>query len=120
MFGIATRAETSGSKIIQSPRSDSTSGDFGAERLARFCSSGSVAARLRLCGKNLLLEPIVKLMNIDVDRANRHVEAALFGLFGKRYAAYVEGRGCTLVSRDKIRAPAATPLLLALATADAL
>jgi hypothetical protein len=46
---------------------------------------------------------IVKLMKIDVDTANRRVEAALFGLFGKRYAAYAEGRGCTLVSKDEDR-----------------
>jgi CubicO group peptidase (beta-lactamase class C family) len=63
---------------------------------------------------------VIKLMKIDVDSANRRVEAALFGLFGRRYAAYVEGRGCTLVSRDKIPARAAAPVLLPLATADAL
>ncbi|MDH2343568.1 serine hydrolase [Bradyrhizobium sp. SSUT77] len=63
---------------------------------------------------------VVKLMKIDVDTANRRVEAALFGLFGKRYAAYAEGRGCTLVSKDEIPAPASTPPLLPLATAEAL
>jgi Beta-lactamase len=62
---------------------------------------------------------IVKLMKIDVDAANRRVEAALFGLFGKRYAAYAEGRGCTLVSKDEIPARAAAPPLLPLAAPDA-
>ena len=41
-------------------------------------------------------------MNIDVDVANRSVEAAFLGLFGKRYAAYDEGHGCTLASKDEI------------------
>jgi CubicO group peptidase (beta-lactamase class C family) len=63
---------------------------------------------------------VVKLMKIDVDTANRRVEAALFGLFGKRYAAYAEGRGCTLVSKDEIPARAAAPPLQPLATPDAL
>ncbi len=49
-------------------------------------------------------------MKIDVDTANRRVEAALFGLFGKRYAAYSEGRGCTLVSSDEIPAGAAAAI----------
>jgi len=63
---------------------------------------------------------VVKLMKIGVDTANRRVEAALFGLFGKRYAAYAEGRGCTLVSKDEIPARAAAPPLLPLAMPDAL
>lgn len=63
---------------------------------------------------------VVKLMKIDIDTANRRVDAALFGLFGKRYAAYAEGRGCTLVSKDEIPARAAAPLLLAPVRADAL
>ena len=54
---------------------------------------------------------VVKLMKIDVDTANRRVEAAIFGLFGKRYASYAEGRGCTLVSKDEIPDRAAAPPL---------
>ncbi|WP_316224806.1 MULTISPECIES: serine hydrolase [unclassified Bradyrhizobium] len=61
---------------------------------------------------------IARLMKIETDTANRRVEAALFGLFWKRYAAYDERRGCTLVSRDEIPVRAAVPL--SLATADAL
>ena len=38
---------------------------------------------------------VTKLMKIDIDTANRRVEAAIFGLFARRYAAYAEGRGCT-------------------------
>ena len=44
---------------------------------------------------------IANLMTIDVDTANRRVEAAVFGLFGRRYAAYAEGRGCTIVAKDE-------------------
>ena len=63
---------------------------------------------------------VVKLMKIDIDTANRRVEAALFGLFGTRYAAYAEGRGCTLVSKHEVAARAAAPLLLPVAAADVL
>lgn len=63
---------------------------------------------------------VVKLMKIDVDADKQRVEAALFGLFAKRYAAYVEGRGCTLVLRDEVPARAAAPPLLSPATADTL
>ena len=63
---------------------------------------------------------IVKLMKIEVDTANRRVEAAIFGLFGKRYASYAEGRGCTLVSRDDIPARAAAPPLPPFAIPDEL
>jgi len=61
---------------------------------------------------------IVKFMKIDIDTANRRVEAALFGLLGKRYAAYAEGRGCTLVSKHEIPSHAAAPLSLPPAAAD--
>lgn len=63
---------------------------------------------------------VVKLMKIEVDTANRRVEAAIFGLFGKRYASYAEGRGCTLVSRDDIPARAAAPPLPPFAIPDEL
>ena len=63
---------------------------------------------------------VVKLMKIDIDTANRRVEAALFGLFGTRYAAYAEGRGCTLVSKHEVAVRAAAPLLLPVAAADVL
>jgi CubicO group peptidase (beta-lactamase class C family) len=63
---------------------------------------------------------VAELMKIDVDNANRRVEAALLGLFGRRYAAYAEGRGCTLVSKDEILARAPAPPLLPLAVPDAL
>lgn len=46
---------------------------------------------------------ITKLMKIDVDTANRRVEAALLGLFARRYAAYAEGRGCTIVANNDIK-----------------
>lgn len=63
---------------------------------------------------------IAGLMRIDVDNANRRVEAALLGVFARRYAAYAEGHGCTLVARDEILARAAAPPLPSPATADAL
>jgi CubicO group peptidase (beta-lactamase class C family) len=54
---------------------------------------------------------IVKLMKIVVDSDNRRVEATLLGLLARRDAAYVEGRGCTLVSRgDPSDHTAARPL----------
>ena len=62
---------------------------------------------------------VVNLMKIDVDTANRRVEAALFGLFAKRHAAYAEGRGCALVAKDEIPDHAAAPLFSP-ATPDAL
>src|ERR1700733_3116356 len=40
---------------------------------------------------------VTKLVKIDTDTANRRVEAAIFGLFARRYAGYAEGRGCTIV-----------------------
>ena len=61
-----------------------------------------------------------KLMKIDVDTANRRVEAAFLGLFARRYAAYAEGRGCTLVAKDEIPARADAPPLPPQATPDAL
>jgi CubicO group peptidase (beta-lactamase class C family) len=63
---------------------------------------------------------VVKFMTIDVDTTNRRVEAAVLGLFAKRYAAYAEGRGCTLVSKDEIPDRAAVPPLPPLAMPDAL
>jgi hypothetical protein len=63
---------------------------------------------------------VAKLMKIDVDIANRRVEAALLGRFAKRYAAYSEGRGCTLVSKGEIPDQAAAPPLPPLAMPDAL
>ena len=60
--GFSGAAEIKGkhaycSGIFQIFRSD-YSGDFGAGRLAHLRPSGIVAARLRLCGKNCLLERI--------------------------------------------------------------
>ena len=63
---------------------------------------------------------VVKFMKIDVDATNRRVETALLGLFAKRYAAYAEGRGCTLVSKDEVPDHAGVPPLSASATPDAL
>jgi CubicO group peptidase (beta-lactamase class C family) len=63
---------------------------------------------------------VVKFMKIDVDTTNRRVEAALLGLFVKRYAAYAEGRGCTLVSKDEVPDRAAVPPLVPPAMPDAL
>jgi CubicO group peptidase (beta-lactamase class C family) len=54
---------------------------------------------------------ITKFVKIDVDTANRRVEAAILGLFARRYAAYAEGRGCTLVSKDEIPDRIAAPAL---------
>ena len=62
----------------------------------------------------------VKLMKIGVDTANRRVEAALFGLFSKRYAVYAEGRGCILVSKDEIPDRAAAPPSLPVPMPDTL
>jgi hypothetical protein len=50
---------------------------------------------------------VTKLVKIDIDTANRRVEAAIFGLFARRYAGYAEGRGCTIVSKDEIPGRAA-------------
>jgi hypothetical protein len=61
---------------------------------------------------------IVKFMTIDVDHANRRVEAVILGLFAKRYAAYVEGRGCTLVSKNEAPDRDAEPPLPPLAKPD--
>ena len=63
---------------------------------------------------------IVKLMKINIDAANRRVEAAFFGLFAKRYAGYAEGRGCTLVSKDENLDRATAPPLPSATGADAL
>ncbi len=41
-------------------------------------------------------------MKIEVDTANQRVEAAVYGLFATRYAAYAEGRGCTIVAKDEV------------------
>jgi CubicO group peptidase (beta-lactamase class C family) len=67
----------------------------------------------------LALHSVTKLAKIDIDTANRRVEAAILGLFAKRYAGYAEGRGCTIVSKDEIPDPAAAPPLPP-ATPDAL
>jgi hypothetical protein len=50
-------------------------------------------------------------MKIDVDTADRRVEAAVYGLFATRYAGYAEGRGCTIVAKDEIPDRAAAPPL---------
>jgi CubicO group peptidase (beta-lactamase class C family) len=63
---------------------------------------------------------LTKLMKIDVNIADQRVEAALLGLFARRYAAYSERRGCTLVSKDEISEHAAAPPMPPLAIADAL
>jgi len=67
----------------------------------------------------LALHSVTKLAKIDIDTANRRVEAAILGLFARRYAGYAEGRGCTIVSKDEIPDPAAAPPLPP-ATPDAL
>jgi CubicO group peptidase (beta-lactamase class C family) len=54
---------------------------------------------------------VTKRMKIDIDTANRRVEAAVYGLFARRYAGYAEGRGCTIVAKDEIPDRAATPPL---------
>ena len=66
------------------------------------------------------LRRVTKLVKIDIDTTNRRVEAALFGQFAKRYAAYAEERGCTLVSKDEIPAQPAAPPLLPLTAPDTL
>jgi CubicO group peptidase (beta-lactamase class C family) len=65
------------------------------------------------------LHSVTKLVKIDIDTANRRVEAAIFGLFARRYAGYAEGRGCTIVLKDEIPDRAAAPPLPP-ATPDAL
>lgn len=59
-------------------------------------------------------------MKIVVDTANRRVEAAAYGLFARRYAAYAEGRGCTLVGKDEMLDGVAAPPLSPPAPPDAL
>lgn len=54
---------------------------------------------------------VTKFVKIDVDAVNRHVEAAILGLFARRYAGYAEGRGCTLVSKGETPDRAAAPPL---------
>jgi CubicO group peptidase (beta-lactamase class C family) len=66
------------------------------------------------------LHSVTKLVKIDIDTANRRVEAAIFGLFAKRYAGHAEGRGCTIVLKDEIPDNAAAPPLPPLAALDAL
>jgi hypothetical protein len=63
---------------------------------------------------------VTKLVKIDIDTANQRVEAAIFGLFARRYAGYAEGRGCTIVSKDEIPDRAAALPLPPLAAPDAL
>src|SRR4051794_26663710 len=63
---------------------------------------------------------ITKFMKIDIDTANRRVDAALFGVFARRYAGYVEGRGCTIVLQDEIPDGAAARPLPPLLASDAL
>jgi CubicO group peptidase (beta-lactamase class C family) len=63
---------------------------------------------------------VTKLVKIDIDTAGRRVEAALFGLFARRYAGYAEGRGCTIILKDEIPDRAAAPPLPPLAAPDAL
>jgi len=63
---------------------------------------------------------VTKLVKIDIDTADRRVEAALFGLFARRYAGYAEGRGCTIILKDEIPDRAAAPPLPPLAAPDAL
>jgi CubicO group peptidase (beta-lactamase class C family) len=62
---------------------------------------------------------VTKLVKIDIDTANRRVEAAIFGLFATRYAGYAEGRGCTIVLKDEIPDRAAAPPLPPLAAPNA-
>jgi hypothetical protein len=52
---------------------------------------------------------VAKYVKIDVDSANKRVDAAVFGLFAKRYAAYAEGRGCTLVAKNETPKPFVVP-----------
>jgi hypothetical protein len=59
-------------------------------------------------------------MRIDVDVANRRVEAAFLGLFGKQRAAYADGYGCTLVSNDENLDRAIASPLPSLPTPDSL
>jgi CubicO group peptidase (beta-lactamase class C family) len=66
------------------------------------------------------LHSVTKLVKIDIDTANRRVEAAIFGLFARRYAGYAEGRGCTIVLKDEIPDRAAAPPLPPLAAPGAL
>jgi CubicO group peptidase (beta-lactamase class C family) len=61
-----------------------------------------------------------KHMKIDIDTANRRVEAAVYGLFAKRYAGYAEGRGCTIVAKDETPDRAAAPPLPPPTAPDAL
>ena len=46
-------------------------------------------------------QPIFKYMKIDVNATDQRVQASLFGLFPKKSAEYVEGRGCTIVADSK-------------------
>ena len=41
---------------------------------------------------------LFKRMRIDVDAADRRVSVRYLGLFAKRHAQYVEGRGCTNIT----------------------
>jgi CubicO group peptidase (beta-lactamase class C family) len=63
---------------------------------------------------------VTKFMKINVNTSNRRVDAALFGLLAKRYAAYAEGRGCTLVSKEEIPDHTAAPPLRPPTAPDAL
>ncbi len=107
-------------------------GVLGLSGWLAFIRPELLPTRLRLCGKNRLLERVhrqtrrgcgdwtdveiaehrvAKRMKIDLDTANQRVEAAIYGLFARRYAQYAEGRGCTIVSKDEIPDRAAAPPL---------
>jgi CubicO group peptidase (beta-lactamase class C family) len=68
----------------------------------------------------IAVRSVTKLMKIDVDTSNRRVDAALFGLLARRHAAYAEGRGCTLVSKDELPDRTAAPPLLPSAAPESL
>ncbi len=45
--------------------------------------------------------PLLKLMDVSVDRETRSVRAALLGFFGERVAVARNGLGCTLLPDEK-------------------
>ena len=46
--------------------------------------------------------PLLKLMDVDVDREQRRVRAALLGFLAANEAVYREGLGCTVVPNDEL------------------
>jgi CubicO group peptidase (beta-lactamase class C family) len=82
--------------------------------------AGREAAAVMRTDVQIAERSVAKLMKIKVDADGRRVEAAFLGLFARRYAAYAEGRGCTIVADGEVPAPFEMPAVPAPVKPDAL